>query len=170
MDKKLTKSLEIYLLAIDELQDKKKKIKVKDVANFLGYGGASTSQAVKKLKENKLINYEPYSDISLTPKGKELVSMKKYRHNTIAKFLNKVLDIDVKSAKKNADFIEYSMTEDVLTRLVNFMDFMEQCACGEKKWITSCKNSLGTRKLPMTCQNCKFKSLDCGCGMCTKNC
>lgn len=168
-DKKLTQSLENYLLGLDDLIDKGVKIKVKDLAQYMKLGAPSTADAVKKLKEKGFINYVPYSDITLTAKGIEAVTMKKYRHNTIAKFLHNVLDIDVKKAEENADAIEYSMTQDVLTRLVNFMDFMEQCACPEPKWMNSCKNSLETGKISKKCQGCASAKGKNGCGCCNCN-
>ena len=160
MEVKLTKSLEDYLLAIDTLSKNSNSIIVKDVAVFLNIGGASTSDAIKKLKQKGFVNYEPYGHITLTPKGKEAVSLKKYRHNTITKFLNKVLDIEFKNAEYNAEQIEYSMTKDVLIRLVNFMDFMDQCSCSEPKWIKSCKASLESGEL---CGNCKSCQGGCCC-------
>ncbi|MBO6257686.1 metal-dependent transcriptional regulator [bacterium] len=161
MKNKLTKSLENYLLTIDTLLEKKETIIVKDVAEYLKIGGASTSEAVKKLRQKGYINYEPYGNITLTPLGEKTVIIKKYRHNTITKFLNKVLDIDIQNAELNAEQIEYSMTEDVLTRLVNFMDFMEQCTCKEPKWLKSCKSSLEEGKLNDKCQSCQG---GCCCG------
>ena len=154
MEDKLSESLETYLLAIDSLLEKQTSIIVKDVAVFLNYGGATTSDSIKKLKQKGYVNYEPYDNITLTPKGKEAVSLKKYRHYTITKFLNKVLDIDLKKAEKNAQAIEYSMTKDVLTRLVGFMDFMEQCACPEPKWIKSCKSTMENGEILEKCRSC----------------
>ena len=155
MENKLTKSLENYLLTIDTLLKKKETIIVKDIAEYLKIGGASTSEAIKKLKQKGYINYEPYGNITLTPQGENYVSLKKYRHNTILKFLNKVLDIDINSAKENAEKMEYSMTEDVLARFVHFMDFMEQCACSEQKWIKSCRFLLKTGEMSEKCKSCK---------------
>ena len=152
MENRLTQSLETYLSAIDTLLETKDAIIVKDVAQYLNNGGASTSDAIKKLREKGYVNYEPYENITLTPKGKEAVILKKYRHDTITKFLNKVLGIEIDKAQYNAEQIEYSMTNDVLIRLVNFMDFMGQCACSEPKWVKSCKSSLETGQL---CDNCK---------------
>ena len=154
MEEKLTKSLETYLLAIDTLLENKKSIIVKDVAQYLSFGGATTADAVKKLKEKGYVNYEPYGNITLTALGEKTVIIKKYRHNTITKFLNKVLDIDVKKAEYNAEQMEYSMTDDVLTRLVNFLDFMEQCSCSEPKWVKSCKSTLETGELSDKCKSC----------------
>ena len=152
---KLTKSLETYLLAIDTLLETKKTIIVRDVANYLNFGGATTADAVKKLKEKGYIHYEPYGNITLTDLGEKTVIIKKYRHNTITKFFNKVLDIDMKNAEENADKVEYSLGDDVLTRFVNFLDFAEQCSCSEPKWIKSCKSTLKTGELSDKCKSCK---------------
>lgn len=154
MEEKLTKSLETYLLAIDTLLENKESIIVKDVAKYLDYGGATTADAIKKLKEKGYVNYEPYGNITLTDLGEKRVIIKKYRHNTITKFLNKVLDIEEKAAEYNADKIEYSMTDDVLTKLVSFLDFMEQCTCKEPKWVNSCKSTLKTGELSSKCKTC----------------
>lgn len=154
MKKILTKSLETYLLAVHSLLEEKESIIVKDVAQYLNYGGATTADAIKKLKEKGYVNYEPYGNITLTSLGDKTVIIKIYRHNTITKFLNKVLDIDLEKAEYNAEQIEYSMTDDVLTRLVNFLDFMEQCSCTEPKWVKSCKSTLETGKLSEKCKSC----------------
>ena len=154
MEEKLTKSLETYLLAIDTLIETNKIIIVKDVAQYLNFGGATTADAIKKLREKGYINYEPYGNITLTSLGEKAVIIKKYRHNTITKFLNKVLDIDLEKAEYNAEQIEYSMTDDVLSRLVNFLDFMDQCSCSEPKWIKSCKSTLEDGKLNEKCKSC----------------
>ena len=162
MDKKLTKSLETYLSAIADLSGTKENIIVKDVAEFLGIGGPSTANAIRKLKKQGYINYEPYGAITLTKLGEETIFVKNYRHNTITRFLNEVLDIDMKTAEENAEKLEYSMTEDVLVRLVHFMDFMEQCTCSEPKWVKSCKSTLATGEMTNKCKSCSGGC--CGCG------
>ena len=154
MDKNLTKSLETYLSAIDTLLAQKESVIVKDVANFLKLGGASTADGVKKLKEKGYINYEPYGNITLTSLGEDTVCQNKLRHKTIKNFLNKVLDIDIEGAELNANAIEYSMTKDVLDRFVHFVNFMEQCYCSEPKWLKSCKSSLKDGKIPQKCNDC----------------
>ena len=154
MNKNLTKSLETYLLAIDTLIGEKGSIIVKDVAEFLNYGGATTSDAIKKLKEKGYVNYEPYKNITLTSLGKDTVYIKKYRHKTITDFLTSVLDIEPDKAQINAENMEYSIDDDVLARLVNFMDFMKQCACPEPKWIKSCKSSLKNGEMSEKCKGC----------------
>ena len=155
MKNDLTKSLETYLLAVDTLLETKESIIVKDVSEFLKIGGASTSEAIKRLREKGYVNYEPYGNITLTPLGEKKVIVKKYRHNTITKFFNKVLDIDLKKAEYNAEQVEYSIDDDVLTKFVYFMDFMEQCSCSEPKWIKSCKSALDNNgEMSEKCKSC----------------
>ena len=129
MKKDLTNSLETYLHAIYELLENKEQIIVKDIAEYLHFGGASTANAIKKLKVKGYVNYEPYGNVTLTELGKKTIIVKNYRHNTITTFLTNVLNVDVNIAKYNAEQMEYYMTDDVLSRLVNFLDFMEQCFC-----------------------------------------
>ena len=160
MEEKLTKSLETYLLAIDTLLEKKEKLIVKDVSEYMHVGGASAADAVKKLREKGYISYEPYGNITLTSLGEKTAIVKKYRHRVISEFLNQVLDIDLKKAQVNADKMEYSIENDVLTKFVYFLDFMKQCSCSEPKWIKNCKSVLTNGIMTEKCKSCTG---DCGC-------
>ena len=155
MNNDLTKSLEKYLLAIDELkEDGYFDIKVKDVAMRLNVGGSSAADAIKALKEKGYLDYEPYKNINLTTKGLEKISIKKYRQKTIRKFLSNVLEIENSMAQTSSQNIEFSMPEIVLERFIHFLNFMEQCSCKEPKWIKSCKKVLHGGIMPEKCTNC----------------
>ena len=162
--KTLTQSLEKYLLAIYDISKSNSNIIVKDVSKYLKIGGASTASAIKTLAKKGLINYVPYGNITLTNEGINLVQLKIYRHNTISNFLNQVLEIEKNSADKNASAIEYSMTQDVLTKFVQFLDFMKQCSCKEPKWLNSCKHSLKDGQISEKCKDCV--SGKCVCNSC----
>lgn len=165
--KPLTQSLEKYLLAIYDISKSNSNIIVKDVSNYLGIGGATTATAIKTLAKKGLVNYVPYGNITLTKEGINLIQLKLYRHNTISNFLNQVLEIEKTSADKNASAIEYSMTQDVLTKFVHFLDFMKQCSCKEPKWLNSCKHSLKNGQIPQKCTNCVSGKGGCK-GCCSK--
>ena len=169
MNDELTKSLEKYLLAITEIEaNGNSNIKVKDVANYLKIGGPSTADAIKTLKEKGYINYVPYQDITLTTKGINKINIKRYRQNTINKFLTNVLEIESSMSKTSAESIEYSMPEVVLERFVHFLDFMEQCSCKEPKWVKSCKNTLATGEMSEKCKGCiSSGEKSCCCGGCS---
>ena len=159
---RLTESLEKYLLAIHELSKTNDSIMVKDVSEYLKIGGASTADAIKSLCKKNYINYVPYCPITLTQKGQEAVELKIYRHETISKFFNRVLDIEINEARQNATIMEYSLTEDVLEKLVHFLDFTEQCACKEPKWVKSSKYTLQNGEMSNKCKICKSNNKSCG--------
>ena len=167
--KKLTESLEKYLLAIYELVKKQDIVKVKDVSQYLKIGGPSTADAIRTLAEREFIDYVPYGEITITTKGKITIENKINRRNTISKFLNQVLDIDETLAKADAKAIEYSMTEDVLDKFVFFLNFMEQCTCKEPKWIKSCKHNLKNGNFSTLCKECMKGNTPICCGSCCEN-
>ena len=68
----LTQSQEDYLEAIYNEVLAKSSAKVTDISNILGVKKASVTGALNILVSKKLINYSPYSSITLTPKGEAL--------------------------------------------------------------------------------------------------
>lgn len=67
-----------------------------------------------------------------------------YRHNTIVKFLNEVLEVEAESAKMNASFLEKSLSEDVLIKFVHFFDFMTQKISNSSVSDASCNGCCGS--------------------------
>jgi DtxR family Mn-dependent transcriptional regulator len=65
----LSENLEDYLETILELEKTQKVARVKDIAEMRGVLRGSVTGALKSLAEKGLINYEPYSFITLTRKG-----------------------------------------------------------------------------------------------------
>ena len=54
----------------------------------------------------------------------------------------------------SAKQIEYSMTEDVLDKFVNFLTFIDTCSCKETKMDKSYKYFSNHKKMPDKCSNC----------------
>ena len=68
---KLSSSLEDYLEAIYNEVVKQGYAKVTDISNMLNVKKASVTGALNQLSSKKLINYMPYSSITLTPEGEK---------------------------------------------------------------------------------------------------
>ena len=98
MSKKLTPSLEDYLETIFHLESANQQAKAKDIASSLGVKRASVTGALKILAEKGLINYQPYSKITLTPEGFRQASRIVHRHKVIADFLENFLGLDKEKA------------------------------------------------------------------------
>ena len=62
----LTSNLEDYLEVIFLLEQEQKSARAKDIADRLGVQRASVTGALQSLSQKGLINYHPYSSVTLT--------------------------------------------------------------------------------------------------------
>lgn len=120
---KITASLEDYLEAIFEIIEQKQCVKAVEVAKKLNVKRSSVTEALKNLAEKKLINYGRYDAISLTSLGEKVAKKIIEKHKTLYDFLTKLLDINPVEASENACKMEHCISEDVLQRLIAFIDF-----------------------------------------------
>ena len=123
----LTESMEDYLEAIWALERRHDTARAKDIAERLGVQRGTVTGALKTLEEKGLINYAPYSHITLTPQGAEIAGEINRRHKVIRNFLTEVLRIAPEAAESTACRMEHVVEGTVLDRLVCFIDFIHQC-------------------------------------------
>lgn len=105
----LSESLEDYLETILELQTLNKVARSKDIAEKLDIKRGSVTGMLKKLAAQKLINYEPYGYVTLTPKGEKIAKEIEKRHIVLKDFLFRHVGIDEETANATACRIEHSM-------------------------------------------------------------
>lgn len=79
----LSESMENYLETILDLQKTNKVARAKDIADQLEVKRGTVSGALKVLKEKDLINYSPYSFITLTEEGREIAELIHQRHKVL---------------------------------------------------------------------------------------
>ncbi len=137
MHEGLSESLEDYLEVILALEKINKVARVKDIAEKMGIQAASVSGALKNLAERKLINYEPYSYITLTTQGYAIAREVTHRHRVIKDFLMRVLQIDPITAENSACRMEHAIDKASLERLVQFISFIDNCPRTGENWIQS---------------------------------
>ena len=137
----LSESLEDYLEIILALENKNKVARAKDIADKMGVKRGSVTSALKNLSDRGLINYEPYSFVTLTTEGSSLAKNVVYRHTAIKKFLVNVLQIDEATAESTACRMEHTVDKLTLERMVSFFDFIFSCPRAGEDWIQSFMNS-----------------------------
>jgi len=126
----LTNSMEDYLEVISMLGQKKKYVRVKDIAKEMKVKMPSVTSALKILAEKNLVRHEKYEYVELTEQGLMIANEVKKRHNLIAKFLIEVLKIDPDTAEKDACGIEHSVSPVTVERLIELIENMETCKNG----------------------------------------
>ncbi len=154
----LSESLEDYLEVILELEEASKVARAKDIADKLGVQRGSVTGALKILEEKALINYQPYSFITLTDKGRAIAVEISNRHAILKDFLSRVLQFDEESAEQTACRMEHAVDEKAMQRFVRFIAFMDSCprAGSEliEKFTGRCSDSAPKKK---RCSDCCFK-------------
>lgn len=126
MDKelKLTPSLEDYLEAILQLEEKNRVARVKDIAELLSVQMPSVTGALKNLKGKGLIDYEKNSFINLTEQGKDIAETILKKHHILVKFLEESLLIERGKAEEEACRIEHSIDLDTARRIKNISTYL----------------------------------------------
>jgi DtxR family Mn-dependent transcriptional regulator len=151
----LSESLEDYLETILDLENTNKVARVKDIADKLGVLRGSVTGALKTLAEKDLINYEPYSYITLTRRGLAIAREVSRRHTVIRTFLENVLLLEPERAEANACRMEHGMDKVAIDRLVQFIDYIQECPRAGDDWIQGFVNYYTRNELDETlCKAC----------------
>ena len=133
--KTLTSSLEDYLEAIYRLSREKKAARAKEISKRLGVNRSSVTGALHALAERKLINYAPYDIATLTAEGERVAANINHRHLVLKDFFVKVLAVNTDEAEDSACKIEHVVSESILDRLAQFVDFIQVCPRLDINWI-----------------------------------
>lgn len=140
----LSASLEDYLEAIFHIVRQKQAARAKDISSRLKVGRSSVTGALHALAERGLINYAPYDLITLTDKGQAAAVDVVRRHEILRDFFVRVLSIEDPQADEAACRMEHAISEPILERFLEFIEFVERCPRGGTKWIEGfgyyCKN------------------------------
>jgi len=148
----LSESLEDYLETILSLEKTQKVARAKDIAEILGIQRGSVTSALKNLASKGLINYAPYSFITLTAKGAKIAKEITYRHKILKDFLVNVLHIDEKTAELTACRMEHTVDKKTLKRMICFFDFIFMCPRAGTDWVKAFAGS---------CESGKIKEEEC---------
>ncbi len=143
---KISASLEDYLEAIYEIIEEKQGVKAVEVAKRLDVRRSSVTEALKNLAEKKLVNYGRYDVISLTPEGIEVAQKVIQKHKALYTFFTKILGISPDEASINACKVEHVISENVLQRLISFVEFNNNYCSTDKKYLEAFKHFYGESK------------------------
>ena len=155
----LSESLEDYLEAILELQREHNVARVKDIAGKLGVISGTVTTALRSLADRGLINYKPYSFITLTPKGEKIAKEVLRRHTVIKDFLQSVLLLEERKAEENACRMEHAMDKIAINRLVQFISYVYKCPRTGEDWISNfnryfTQNKIAEAQCPECLESC----------------
>lgn len=154
----LTQSLEDYLETIYKLNETGRPVRCSYIADLLNVKRPSVTSALRSLEEKGLVIYQPYVPIALTDAGIKEAKKIIRRHKAMEIFLERILGVDVQSSKEAACRLEHAMSDEVTTRLVEFVEFIDSCP------------RVGASLFRRSDYHCREKNNDQYCAMCIHGC
>ena len=153
----ITSSLEEYLKTIYILEETNKKIRVTDIATKMLITKPSVNRALKTLREKGYVNFEPYTDITLTDEGREVAQEISKKYDIVKIFLTEILGVSQKTAEIDSLKIKAVISEETEQKLQEFMTKelkIDELKCNHS-WENSrcrvCKRPLKNLKGGQTC-------------------
>jgi len=122
----LSSSLEDYIEAILDLQQTHSVARVKDIADLLDVKRSSVTIALRNLSEKGLVNYTPYSVITLTAEGYRTAQAVRDRHDLLKKIFTGVLSIEPTAAESAACKMEHGMNQTVFTKMKLLLEVLDE--------------------------------------------
>lgn len=118
-----TVSEENYIKSIYHLQQHAGNVTTNQLSEKLQTKPASVTDMLKKLKTKKLLDYQPYYGVRLTPEGKKLALEVIRRHRLWENFLVNYLHFGWDEVHEIAEQLEHVQSSLLTDRLDAFMDY-----------------------------------------------
>ena len=93
------------------------EVRVTDIAARLGVSKPSVINALKNLKEQGLLEHEPYRSVALTRKGAARAKVIRGKHNFLSVFLQNVVGVSPAIAEKDACAMEHILSGETLEKM-----------------------------------------------------
>ena len=120
---KYSASKENYIKAIFHLQQQDESVTTNALAEALQTKPASVTDMLKKLKTQKLLQYEKYRGVKLTPEGKKLAVQIIRKHRLWEYFLVEKLQFGWEEVHEIAEELEHISSKKLIDRLDAYLDF-----------------------------------------------
>lgn len=127
-----TVSEENYLKTIFHISGKEnRRVSTNDVAEVLQTKASSVTDMIQKLSDKKLIRYEKYKGVSLTPKGRKIAASIVRRHRLWEVFLVEKLHFSWDEIHEIAEELEHIRSEKLVDKLEEFLGFPKKDPHGD---------------------------------------
>ena len=118
---KYSSSKENYIKAIYHLQQEEDVVSTNSLARALSTKPASVTDMLKKLKSQKLLQYQPYKGVKLTAEGKRVALLIIRKHRLWEFFLVEKLGFGWEEVHEIAEELEHISSKKLIDRLDLFL-------------------------------------------------
>lgn len=117
----LSENAQMYLVEIARLCEVEKPVPLSHLAHELKISSSSANEMCRKLENQKLLRYQPYRGVTLTPEGEKLAYYLLRRHRLWEVFLVEQLGMSYQEAHAAACQLEHATSDVIADRLENFL-------------------------------------------------
>ena len=121
---KFTTRMEDYLEVISELIELKGYATPLDISNYMNVSPPSVTKMLRRLDEDKYIDYTKYQGLKLTSLGKNIASEIRQKHSDLLEFFE-MLGIDSYTANHDVEGMEHHLNPKTTKRLRKFILFLK---------------------------------------------
>jgi DtxR family Mn-dependent transcriptional regulator len=121
--KKLSESMENYLKTILVLGKRDSPVMVKDISSMMNVKTSSVTAALEVLADLRYVKHESYGYVELTSLGRAKARNVCKKNGTLLKFLQEILEINSKTAQRDACAMEHVISPQTFAKLVRFVEF-----------------------------------------------
>ena len=112
---------EDYVELVESLIAERGEARVVALAAGFGVSQVTVSKTLQRLQREGYVSFEKYRSIFLTPKGQELASYARNRHDIVYRFLRK-LGVVADVAEADAEGIEHHVSSETLAAMEQFLN------------------------------------------------
>lgn len=112
---------EDYVEAVYGIIEEKSECRVLDLARHFNVSHVTVSRIVSRLKEEDLLDTQPYRPIELTAKGRKLAKRVIERHEIVLQFLL-AIGVDKHSAEIDSEGMEHHVGPKTLAAMKKFLN------------------------------------------------
>jgi len=119
----LSRKAEDYLEAILNVSLEKGYAKTRDIAAELSVQPPTVVEMVRKLDAMGLVTHRRYEGVTLTPEGRSIAEVIKYRHETLRAFLT-LIQVPEGAASRDACIMEHELSPETIEQIRHFVEFI----------------------------------------------
>jgi len=123
-DSKFTTRMEDYLEVISELVELKGYATSSDISNYMNVSPPSVTKMLRRLDEEKYIEYTKYRGLKLKPEGKNLADEIRQKHSDLLEFFE-MIGVNSSIANQDTEGIEHYLNPITIKQLRKFMIFLK---------------------------------------------
>ncbi|MEW5974879.1 MAG: metal-dependent transcriptional regulator [Acidobacteriota bacterium] len=127
----ISSTVEDYLKAVLQMEDRNEKASTSNVARALDVADATVTDMLRKLQKAGLLEYRPYYGANLTEKGRAVALKILRRHRLIELFLHRIMGYGWDEVHEEAELLEHVVSDFFVERVDALLNYPVQDPHGE---------------------------------------